>query len=65
MVDIHKPGDYRIILGDSLKDGHDSLSHIAVKYNWIPKTGFDNSSGNGKGGDKTLTAPCRVCNVNT
>ena len=47
MVDIHQQGDHRIILGDSLKDG--SSSHIGVKYNWIPKEGFNHSLGTVRG----------------
>ena len=46
MVDIHQPGDHKIVLGDSVKDEADvSLSHFGVKYNWIPKSGFENSDG--------------------
>lgn len=46
MVDIHQPGDYPILLGDSLKD--DALaasSHVSLRYNWIPRSGLTGNTG--------------------
>lgn len=46
MVDIHQPGDYPILLGDSLKDdASPSSSHISLRYNWIPRSGLENNKG--------------------
>ncbi|KAK5937338.1 hypothetical protein PMZ80_010344 [Knufia obscura] len=55
MVDIHQPGEHRIILGDSLKDGANSSSRMSIKYNWTPKEGLNNSSGTIKGTKDDLT----------
>lgn len=46
MVDITQPGDYPILLGDSLKDdASPSSSYISLRYNWIPKSGLANKTG--------------------
>lgn len=46
MVDIHQPGDYPIILGDSLKDdAPPSSAHISLRYNWIPRSGLTGNHG--------------------
>lgn len=40
-VDIRRPGDYPIILGETLKSGQKSSnSLINIRYNWQPKSGF-------------------------
>lgn len=40
-VDIRRPGDYPIILGETLKSGQKSNnSLINIRYNWQPKSGF-------------------------
>lgn len=50
MVDILQQGDYKILLGDSLKaDAEDAPQHIGIKYNWVPKEGFGDSSASIKG----------------
>ncbi|KAK5069722.1 hypothetical protein LTR64_008095 [Lithohypha guttulata] len=44
--DTSLPGDYRILLGETFKDDHETaIKNISVKYNWIPKNGFQNSFG--------------------
>jgi len=46
MVDVHKPGDFPIILGDSLKeDVETSSAHLGIKYNWTPKNDFEDCNG--------------------
>ncbi|RVX73789.1 hypothetical protein B0A52_02679 [Exophiala mesophila] len=40
-VDLRRPGDYPIILGETLKSGDKSPnSLINIRYNWQPKSGF-------------------------
>lgn len=46
MVDIHQPGDYPILLGDSLKDDAPAASsHISLRYNWVPRSGLTGNTG--------------------
>lgn len=57
-VNVHEPGDYPIILGDSLKDTNRSQSkYTQVRYNWEPKNGFHRQEGSLKQneGDLRLT----------
>ncbi|KAJ9650304.1 hypothetical protein H2198_010383 [Neophaeococcomyces mojaviensis] len=47
MVDLHKPADFPIVPGDSLKDDIEpSSAHLGIRYNWTPKNGFDDYRGN-------------------
>lgn len=46
MVDVHKPGDFPVLLGDSLKDDVEpSSAHVGMKYNWTPKNSFEDCKG--------------------
>ncbi|KIV79944.1 hypothetical protein PV11_07483 [Exophiala sideris] len=45
-IDPRRPGEYPIVLGDSLKDEDSKNSLLNVRYNWQPKSGF--KSGHGK-----------------
>lgn len=46
MINILQPGEHRIILGDSLKDDAEQThTHVGIKYNWTPQTGFHGASG--------------------
>ncbi|KAJ9639245.1 uncharacterized protein PV06_09973 [Exophiala oligosperma] len=40
LVDPRRPGEYPIILGDSLKTDGKSNKLINIRYNWQPKSGF-------------------------
>lgn len=56
MVDILQQGDYKIVLGDSLKaDVEDVPTHIGVKYNWVPKEGFGDSLAIIKGSPENIS----------
>ncbi|KIW13206.1 hypothetical protein PV08_08393 [Exophiala spinifera] len=48
VVDPRRPGEYPIVLGDSLKKDGNSNSFINIRYNWQPKAGFQSR-------DSTLT----------
>lgn len=41
--DPRRPGDYPIVLGDSLKGEGSKKSLVNVRYNWQPKSGFKSS----------------------
>lgn len=44
-VDIHQTADHPIVLGESLRDeGVSASSHLGIKYNWMPKNGFGQTS---------------------
>ncbi|KIX99796.1 uncharacterized protein Z520_04432 [Fonsecaea multimorphosa CBS 102226] len=48
-VDPRQSGDYPIILGDSLKaDAKAQDMFLNIRYNWQPKSGFDNISREGR-----------------
>jgi hypothetical protein len=40
LVDPRRPGEYPIILGDSLKGRESSSGFVNIRYNWQPKSGF-------------------------
>lgn len=41
-IDPRRPGDYPIVLGDSLKgDSKSKDALLGIRYNWQPKSGFD------------------------
>ncbi|KAK5221276.1 hypothetical protein LTR99_006901 [Exophiala xenobiotica] len=40
LVDPRRPGEYPIILGDSLKGRESSSGFVNIHYNWQPKSGF-------------------------
>ncbi|KAL6251426.1 hypothetical protein RBB50_001635 [Rhinocladiella similis] len=40
LVDPRRPGEYPVILGDSLKTDGKSSKFIDIRYNWQPKSGF-------------------------
>jgi hypothetical protein len=41
LLDIRKPAEYPIVLGDSLKSGSSNPNHfIDLQFNWQPKAGF-------------------------
>jgi RNA polymerase II transcription elongation factor len=45
-IDLRKPGDYPIVLGDSLRSSSPTDSFLNLRFNWQPKNGFphDNQS---------------------
>ncbi|KAI1616774.1 hypothetical protein EDD36DRAFT_145721 [Exophiala viscosa] len=45
-IDLRRPGEYPIVLGDSLKDENSKAYLLNVRYNWQPQSGF--KSGQGK-----------------
>lgn len=46
MINLFQQGEHKIVLGDSLRDDNEQThSHISIKYNWTPNSGFDTASG--------------------
>ncbi len=53
LVDPRRPGEYPIILGDSLKGRESSNGFVNIRYNWQPKSGFKSRDSKlAKSGDK-------------